>query len=629
MKHRKPFVGVDGEGGNIGVSGRHEYLLLRAGEHVLETGMPLTSIECLHFLATLPRNATYVSFFFNYDVTMILKGLPESVVANLLDIDSRTWIDERGRSHVRRVWYEDYGFDYLPGKEFRVCWNPDRTNSTPIQWTVINDVSGFFQSSFVSALIKWNISTEAMHNRISAQKQRRSSFECITNLTRLYNKKECELLAELMTSFREVISSVSLLPTKWQGPGRLASVWLAHYNTTTIKSLQGNRTFYEVLEAANHAYYGGRFETTIAGPVRRTVHEYDINSAYPSAMSRLPCLAHGRWTKRRNPHSICDGLYLAHVHFESNEYILGQLPIRNDSGNISFPRSGSGWYWSHEIEAAIECGTKITVDTLYTYSKVCDCIAFEWVEELYYVRERLGKSEKGHALKLVLNSLYGKMTQSVGRPKYANPIWASLITSMTRAQLINAYRGYESHVLMLATDGIITDIPLPHLPISDKLGEWTHKQYDSMFIVQPGLYTLSDEEPKTRGVPQHMLLMHERGLRKHYQAGNVKRPYPIKLNRFYGMRQAIAQGHWESAGIWYNESRDLTFDWRAKRSDEGRADSVIADDEVMIHDLSGTDALPGWRTYMQSGGTESVYYGKEIGRWSAQRQWDEDQPEVM
>ena len=41
-----PFAGVDGEGGDID-TGRQEYLLLRAGEHVLETGQPLTPMECL------------------------------------------------------------------------------------------------------------------------------------------------------------------------------------------------------------------------------------------------------------------------------------------------------------------------------------------------------------------------------------------------------------------------------------------------------------------------------------------------------------------------------------------------------------------------------------------------------
>lgn len=66
---RKPFCGVDGEGGNF-PSG-HEYMLLRAGEFALETGKPLTSIECLGFLADLPKDRIYVAYFFDYDVTMI------------------------------------------------------------------------------------------------------------------------------------------------------------------------------------------------------------------------------------------------------------------------------------------------------------------------------------------------------------------------------------------------------------------------------------------------------------------------------------------------------------------------------------------------------------------------------
>src|ERR1700760_3737709 len=85
-KALRPFVGVDGEGGNVP---HHEYLLLRAGNAKLETGRPLTSLECLAFLSDLPSDKSYVGYFFDYDVTMILRGLPEERIRRLVTAEGR------------------------------------------------------------------------------------------------------------------------------------------------------------------------------------------------------------------------------------------------------------------------------------------------------------------------------------------------------------------------------------------------------------------------------------------------------------------------------------------------------------------------------------------------------------
>src|SRR6188472_308815 len=123
-KHQRrllPFAGVDGEGGDIG-TGRQEYLLLRAGDHVLETGQPLTPMECLRFLADLPHDRTYVSYAFNYDVTMILRDLPVERWARILEPKRGV----RGTVLPVCVPYRqtpqdgDVEVNYMPSKEFKV-----------------------------------------------------------------------------------------------------------------------------------------------------------------------------------------------------------------------------------------------------------------------------------------------------------------------------------------------------------------------------------------------------------------------------------------------------------------------------------------------------------------------------
>jgi hypothetical protein len=41
-------------------------------------------------------------------------------------------------------------------------------------------------------------------------------------------------------------------------------------------------------ELAQQAYYGGRFEVGAVGRLSQEIWEYDIHSAYPSQMSKLP-----------------------------------------------------------------------------------------------------------------------------------------------------------------------------------------------------------------------------------------------------------------------------------------------------------------------------------------------------
>ena len=104
-------------------------------------------------------------------------------------------------------------------------------------------------------------------------------------------------------------------------------------------------------------------------------------------------------------------------------------------------------------------------------------------------------------MKLAINSLYGKLAQRVGNPKYANLIHAGLITSFTRSKLNDAISAApRGHIVMLATDGIYSVSPID-LPIGEKLGEFENATFNGLFIVQPGLYwspKRRDEKRKTK-----------------------------------------------------------------------------------------------------------------------------------
>lgn len=604
------FVGIDGEGGNVGPNERHEYLLLRAGDYCLETGSPLSTNECFEFLCGLPTDVEYVAYFFTYDVTMMLRDVSAKTVMEIFNRAARTNYD----GIIQRVRYGCYLLDWLPGKEFRIR-RVGRYSST--KWVVISDVGSFFQCSFVEALEKWNIGSIPLRRRIAASKAKRSGFTHITPLTRLYNKKECDLLAELMTEFRDVVGSVGPYPRQWQGPGNLAAAWLRHYKVPHEQNVP-----YEAMKMARNGYYGGRFEITGIGSIRRKIYQYDINSAYPAVIRGLPCLVHGAWRHRTNA-SPRTRIYIARVEFTHlSGRFLGTLPIRSDKGNISYPREGKGIYWSVELAAAKRAGCMFTVLESWEYLPDCKCKPLEWVDDIYQLRRKVGKTNKGMALKLALNSIYGKFAQSIGTPRWANPVWAGLITASTRAQIIDACRQVkQENILMIATDGIFSDTPLK-LPISSELGDWELTEHSWMFIIQPGLYMLPLEKPKTRGVPRVKIVEYSRSIRKSWAAQSRSGPnltQIIPMHRFRAARQAIHERNWEGAGEWYTQQRNVSFQWDTKRSsDNGTWDRL----------WSGyAEDTPAWRPGIIENGGDTVYYGKDIGMWNRIRAYDTDQPE--
>lgn len=646
----RPFAGIDGEGGNVG--GRHEYLLLRAGNHSLETAAPLTTAECLGFIADLPRDFCYVGYFFDYDVTMICRDMPPERVYRLVDRDCRLSSD--GRYTYPLDWEDDDGnqfqVEYLPRKEFKVrrkfyegthdcgacsmppdtcrflgrccesCRHLPRYRHTP--WSIVNDVGTFFQCAFVKALEEWQVGTVAQRAMIGEGKALRAEFGEVTQEERDYNALEIELLQDLMTQFRQVCRDVGYVPARWQGPGNMASAMLSHHGVPRKRDLSIPPP---LVRLANDAYYGGRFETTAVGPVYGGIYQYDINSAYPAGMVNLPCLIHAKYIHEYQP----DQLTLCRVRFKATEVArLYSLPVRNKFGSISFPECGAGVYWSPELAAMRH--QSFEVRDAWTIIRQCDCQPFDWLPAVYEQRLQLGKTAKGRVLKLGTNSLYGKQAQSIGAAPYANPVYAGLITALTRAALQRAAHSGPNcceDCYMLATDAVFTGAPrdLPMAP-GKRLGEWDAERHSELFIVQPGLYfTDTHDMPKTRGIPRQSAVEQRDDFFVAYArlilSGDVKAStVPVRLRQFTGLRIAAARHKPETAGVWSEVVKDISFEWVNKR------DGQRTEFEVSEGVTRGN--LPTLRTWPRFGGTASIPYSKDIGKMLAAMKLESlDQPD--
>jgi hypothetical protein len=588
------FRGVDGEGGNVPLADalfgtRHEYLSLRVGPELLETGRPLGWEDCFGFLADQPTGYIYVAYFFDYDVTMMIRTLPEEIARKLLNRASR--VSKTG--NIYPVLYEGYEFDYLPHKEFKIRRYGTR------KWIVISDVGQFFQSTFLNTIRKWEVGTEEEQAFIERGKSMRAEFAGHSEEIEAYNALEVLLLEQLMTNFRAVTWETGYVPKKWQGPGHLASAMLTAHGIPKRDDIPilRNGDFRSLAQAA---YYGGRFETTATGPIPRTVYQYDINGAYVYMLKELPCLTHGTWRwVRERPDS---GLYFGQVHFDHDApRYLYNLPIRLKNGNIQYPKEGNGVYWSVELDAAERAGTHIEFDSGWVYDSDCDCRWFDFVDDYYRQRLALGKSAKGYVLKLAGNSIYGKLAQSIGYAPWANPIWAGIITAGCRAKLIDAYSQAPDDCYMLATDGIFMGKKLD-LPVSSNLGDWEETIHDDgIFIVQPGIYFMGDEV-KTRGVERgrihNMRPEFEAQFQKFVDSHGEDHTVSVPVQNFVTARLALARNNWASAGTWEYTDREISFSWAIKR---------IAGLAFYREDMFRTVPYQGHRDLT------SVSYGRIIG----------------
>lgn len=565
----RPFVGCDGEGCGVDHVGRQNYMLFRIGENELYTGKPLSTAELLDFICQAPKEAILVGFSFGYDVTMICRDLSSERRERLLAPK------ETGPGKSRYTYFGSFGIEYLPRNYIRVCRvekKLDGSYSTVKGSSrTIYEVFGFFQSSFLKALKNFSIGTDYLE-LIERNKEARGSFTRITKDIRKYCSKECELLAQLMEKFRTSCETAGIRPRSWSGAGKLAAFLHEKHKTISRKDVEA-LVPHEVRVMAAAAYYGGRFEVTHVGRIDGPIYENDINSAYPDAMRRLPCLLHGSWEKIKGKP---DGLYIADISFNHchSDISLCGLPIRNKQGRIFWPRQGNGIYWSPEINSARKLGARIKFKNGWRYIAKCNCKPFDWVEPLYEYRKSIGKKTEGYPIKLGINSLYGKLAQRVGSPKWGNFVWAGLITAFTRTKLNEAAALSPHDIIMLATDGIYSKKPLA-LDTGDKLGQWETAQHPSIFIVQPGLYW-GPPKPKTRGIPLkffetrtqlfekawHDYAKARRKGLQHFPVGE------IDLTLFIGLKLAQSRNKPETAGKWITQRRTISFDWTRKRSYE-------------------------------------------------------------
>lgn len=226
-------------------------------------------------------------------------------------------------------------------------------------------------------------------------------------------------------------------------------------------------------------YHGGRNEQFWFGPsYRATWTDYDLSSAYPTAMSLIGkvdwrnvrvSLDLDEYTPDRLGFACVDFAFPASVRYPS-------LPIRTDNGLV-FPLRGRSYCSTPEIDLARRLGADISI----RFGVIVPTDDNSPVFRPFIVRalEERAKFKKGtldsNFWKELANSIYGKTAQGLQErrvfdlrdrdtkplpeSRITNPFFAAYITSFVRGvmgEIMNSLPG-SSMVFSCTTDGFLTD----------------------------------------------------------------------------------------------------------------------------------------------------------------------------
>lgn len=479
-KYEGLFIAWDGEGWSDS-SGKHHYSLFGCSLGDLVAGESLGWQQCFDLLLDVSmRNphATHVIYAGGYDVVMMLADMPGDVSRSVL----------RGRT----VRYRGYTIQYYKRKWLHIIKGKRKVT--------LYDVFTFFSTSFVKACREY-LGDSDLLAMVTEGKAGRDTFtyEDMSGDVVPYWEAELKLLVRLMNNLRDRLNAVDIIPTRWHGPGAVASQVLKMH-----KAKQYAADDVELIGLARFAYYGGRFELFQAGKAEGKVYQYDIRSAYPTAIAQLPALYGATWTHDQHPTEIDrHGLYLVTHQYDGSPTEPGLTVWRHRTGSTWYPPDylTPHYVWGVELLAMLRMaehrGDDLTVREGWVPTDD-GTRPFTWIAE-YYERRAAMKATGDPAqlaLKLAINSVYGKLCQSKGArvirgawrlPPWHSLPWAGWVTAHTRATILDAMRLAGPNLVGVETDAVTVTEPLP-LPVGTGLGAWEASELDGLLYLASGIY---------------------------------------------------------------------------------------------------------------------------------------------
>jgi|APSaa5957512535_1039671.scaffolds.fasta_scaffold17890_2 hypothetical protein len=481
--HRLPILGADTE-----TSYGDVFLLaLSNGDKIEHPNITFEKVA--HFLL---KYQNHWIFFYNldYDAGGILKLLPRSILREYITTKRLDFKFEK--FHIR----------YIPNKQLTISKGNHSVSCYDIaQYSNRKGLADAYQN-----ILKRKIPSKHLEIKEERHKITLRCFLRNKKKIREYCIWDCIMTEQLAEFWADTFfKSFNFYCKRWTSSGYLAEKVLI-YNDVEVPFFTDSP--YCVQDLAWKSFYGGRFELIQRGYIGEC-YLYDINSAYPYALTHLPDLTDGKWieSQKINPHASL-GFFSIRASVPCTEKIT-PFPFRTKYNTIVYPCGDFETFVTLEELKALGKNSKIKFNILESYqfiaNKNCKYPFKEFVENQYQKRLKMKKEEKNleESIKIILNSIYGKTAQRTNNVmgNLFNPIISSYTTGFARGALYKFVKKYnlENYVVAFATDSVATRKCIPNLN-STSLGQMKlDKSGLDAFFLSNGFYRIG-KIWKNRGI---------------------------------------------------------------------------------------------------------------------------------
>ena len=291
-----------------------------------------------------------------------------------------------------------------------------------------------------------------------------------------YCLRDCDIVLRGLQYLRKALNDVGAdfaytlasIASRWVRRSDVID-WSRFYNDRDIDGTYSD----EMLEADKFclpAYFGGRVEVFKRGVFKRKLYYYDIRSSYPwSMLQDIPSYFTGFCIpKNRDDLSIIDSMGITDCTVTIPENIHIPVLCLKHKNKLLFPTGKLRGRWTNlELAKAIEQGVKVRIHAQATFEPLSFLRPF--VNTFYALRQKSideGDSFRSYAYKILLNSLYGKLIESVERTR---TIFGS--QNVSRAMHMyssrNGNKGEKGHIRPTHVPGVFSIV-------SEKDGAFRH-----------------------------------------------------------------------------------------------------------------------------------------------------------
>jgi len=430
-------------------------------------------------------------FFYNlgYDAEVILKLLPEGILRQY------KWRKEL------RFEYSKYKIHYINGKKLTIskgkhsvsCYDIAQYYDKKSLDVAVTSIGLSLDQDYLEIKKKRNIFSKWYYSRHK-------------RAIRAYCIEDCRLTKKLCKHWINTFEKVFGFYThNWISAGYLAEKVLIN-NEIMIPLF--NELPYSLQELARNSFYGGRFELIKRGYIGEC-YLYDLNSAYPYALTTLPDIANGKWFESCSIHPKSKlGFFFIETNI-SDKVKIAPFPFVKKNRTICYPSGKFRTFVTLDELQMVKGDSNVQYKILESWQFIPnDSTTYpfkDFINQQYYKRLELKQQNNPleKAIKIVLNSIYGKMAQRTNNVigNLFNPIIASYITGFTRRQLYDFTKQnkLDNYTVAYATDSVACQKKIPSLD-SRMLGQMKlDKQADDVIFLSNGFYKFNNTW-KNRGI---------------------------------------------------------------------------------------------------------------------------------